>query len=622
RTASLAITSGTLANAGTITAAAPGDGSSSGGTRYLNGSIRNTGRLEIDRTTLRQATSGATWTNRGSLIVDSSGSQLIFEANTTQFLQEAGLFWAFDTFRQDGGSFAMTGGSLDGRFSLSNVTISPSGGTGEQQFYLSGTNVLGSDVGPDQILTIVANQVSPGEATLRVLQNRTNQGRISLQSSTSPPLSAKLEIEAGTLTNAALGVLDTASTGGAPYFIDGNLTNNGVLQVDGLVTQRTPNATWTNNDLFSVSAGSELDLGQAAFTNHSGTTLTGGDYRLEGIFRYQGASIVTNAASIGLWGGSIRDSAGVDALRNLALNSSSGGLSLSFYRILTVSGPLTNQGGISLLPGSVLTTTGDFIQTGGITRVTAYNTIQPVPAQLVATAGLVRLRGGTLIGNGTVSTVENTGGAVVPDRSAFSPEEAGILRVAGDYAQTSGGSLAVDLKGPSVLNGYDRLEVSGTATLAGTLSSAATTSAGPGPFTILTAGNRIGTFETVNSSGGSYLVQYGPQSVTLASAAPTAVRLGSFSVRQAGGRVVARWRTGSELGLLGFHIHRELHGRRVRLTPALIRARGGAGGQTYVWQHRAPQVVGTRYLLEIVSDDGSRTWVTMRNVATSLLRNR
>ena len=110
--------------------------------------------------------------------------------------------------------------------------------------------------------------------------------------------------------------------------------------------------------------------------------------------------------------------------------------------------------------------------------------------------------GGTLIGHGRVAGNVNNGGDVHPGGSI------GILSVAGNYTQSSAGTLTIEITpnvaaGPGV--GYDQLAVAGTASLAGTLAvldDAGTYTVGS-RYTVLTAaGGRTGSFATVTTNPG------------------------------------------------------------------------------------------------------------------------
>jgi uncharacterized repeat protein (TIGR01451 family) len=72
--------------------------------------------------------------------------------------------------------------------------------------------------------------------------------------------------------------------------------------------------------------------------------------------------------------------------------------------------------------------------------------------------------GGTLGGKGTITgTVSNIGGTVLPGSSP------GILRIVGDYTQGPTGTLNIELGGVVSGTQYDLLDVTGAASLSGTL---------------------------------------------------------------------------------------------------------------------------------------------------------
>ncbi|OYT69977.1 MAG: hypothetical protein CFK52_12380 [Chloracidobacterium sp. CP2_5A] len=98
---------------------------------------------------------------------------------------------------------------------------------------------------------------------------------------------------------------------------------------------------------------------------------------------------------------------------------------------------------------------------------------------------------------------------------------------------------------------------------------------------------------------------------------PTKVDLtGLTATRYATGAAVVAWSTGYEANHLGFHVWREVGGKRERLTPdliagsALLTGDALTAGQRYVWRDdgarfaRAP----VSYWLEACDVDGSRQW--------------
>ncbi len=106
--------------------------------------------------------------------------------------------------------------------------------------------------------------------------------------------------------------------------------------------------------------------------------------------------------------------------------------------------------------------------------------------------------------------------------------------------------------------------------------------------------------------------------LALEDAPVNAVKMASFTATRKTDRVTLAWRTGHEVDNLGFHVYRELGGRRIRLTPSLIagsallvgRGASFAGGASYAWDDIAPgsDAAAARYWLEDVDVDGSRTW--------------
>ena len=78
--------------------------------------------------------------------------------------------------------------------------------------------------------------------------------------------------------------------------------------------------------------------------------------------------------------------------------------------------------------------------------------------------GAIVVLGGTVGGSGTIGgDLVNSAGTVTPGNSP------GILTVSGNYTQNSSSTLAIELGGTTLGSQHDQLDVSGTATLGGTL---------------------------------------------------------------------------------------------------------------------------------------------------------
>ncbi|MFN2469243.1 MAG: hypothetical protein ABR521_14070 [Gaiellaceae bacterium] len=89
---------------------------------------------------------------------------------------------------------------------------------------------------------------------------------------------------------------------------------------------------------------------------------------------------------------------------------------------------------------------------------------------------------------------------------------------------------------------------------------------------------------------------------------PTAAALRSLTAVAAPRSVTIRWRTGTEVSVAGFHVYREVAGKRVRLSRRLIPASGGAAGRTYAFRERRPDR-GARYWVQALGVDGARHWL-------------
>ena len=113
-------------------------------------------------------------------------------------------------------------------------------------------------------------------------------------------------------------------------------------------------------------------------------------------------------------------------------------------------------------------------------------------------SGLANVAGGVLTGTGTAgSAVNNSGGTVRPGTSP------GVLTVDGTFTQGAGGTLEVEVDGAAAGTGFDRLAVTGTANLGGTLAILRDPGFEPDAgdtFQVVTSGSRTGTFATVTGT--------------------------------------------------------------------------------------------------------------------------
>ncbi len=190
-----------------------------------------------------------------------------------------------------------------------------------------------------------------------------------------------------------------------------------------------------------------------------------------------------------------------------------------------------NSGLIEVTVGR-LAVSGVSIENSGEVRVLAGATFA------LSGAGLVNAANGLLSGTGTfdfssAATVAN-GGTVAPGASP------GTLGVTGDYPQSAGGTLAMEIGGFTPGLQHDRLAVSGAAQLGGTIRAILVNGFSPtkdDAFTVLTYASRNGSFATVQSAEPeriAWRVQYNATSAQLivANKAPTLANIANQTVNE------------------------------------------------------------------------------------------
>ena len=155
---------------------------------------------------------------------------------------------------------------------------------------------------------------------------------------------------------------------------------------------------------------------------------------------------------------------------------------------LSTTNPTTNTGTIQVGAGSSFSTNKNLVQTGGLTDIDG-----TFAANGGANNDLLDIQDGTLQGSGRIEANVRNDGLVLPGDSP------GILTITKNYVQTSSGILGIEINGEVLGTGYDRLAVTGTGTIAGTLN--VTLNYGPEYgtlYTVATFGSYTGTFSTLN----------------------------------------------------------------------------------------------------------------------------
>ena len=525
----LEVDAGTLTNRGTIVSQDVGSGGNE-----LDGSFDNQGALQLNENTASFGTgtgrmTPAVWNNSGTITIAASK---LFEmtwitAPGFSFTQTAGSIVNNGTYLQHGGAFLATGtGTTTGvPLQFDNiVTITPSG-TGSGNFELrSGNDTLASDIAAGYTLRI-AGRIQNHNGVLHIPVNRVNHGTIRLGSTDGT--TGGLDIQAGaTLTNAHSIIADVNNNGGVYNHINGNLDNEGLLQLDENTTSSV-DSTWTTSGTISIAAGKTLKMtwtDASSFTQTAGSIVDSGNYvQTGGAFLATGTGTQTgnplvfdNHTSIspsGTGTGSFEVRSGRDTLASdigagytvrvagvpenhqgnlaVAVNRTNNGVIVLGGRDST-NGAINVQGGLLTNKGSIVSDYTDLNQANNGANVL----IGPIDNEGVIDAATTDIGGtGTVTNNGAI----NVGSGRTITLSALT--------------QLAGGTLGVALgtAGPGTVS------VAGNATLAGALH-VTTTSPQAGTITVLTSPAVSGTFSPVTFTGQPYTVAYAANSVTLGSA--------------------------------------------------------------------------------------------------------
>ena len=286
------------------------------------------------------------------------------------------------------------------------------------------------------------------------------------------------------VTNAA----NITLTGAGSQIIDfggnnvlANLATNaaGAMFTLGAMRSFTTAGNFTNNGTLVVGAGDKFKV-NGNLTNFSGTTLTGGVYKVSGTLQFNGANIVTNAANITLNGAhsQILSNTNANALANFATNAAGANFTLGPSRSFTTAGNFTNNGSRSLVIGSgdTFDVNGNLSNFSGTTLAGGtYNltgTLQFNNANIVSNAANIILTGPTAkivsqsAANALTNFANNTGSFTMSGAAALSTS-GGNFTNSGMFTISSGATFTV---GGS---GFNFTQSGGTTTVDGTLQGAA-----------------------------------------------------------------------------------------------------------------------------------------------------
>ncbi len=319
----------------------------------------------------------------------------------------------------------------------------------------------------------------------------------------------------------------TGSGGGTVVMSGGNLApdvfNTGVtFNFPGTMFQWTGGAIGGYQSAVPVTNAGTMTLAGSA------DKATYGNFNNNGIMLHTGSGTLFVSAPNS--GGIFRNNSGAtydlqsDAdigygagLSNFGLFKKSAGAGIS-----AVEAPFDNAGRVAVSSGTIQF--AQFHQTGGITELNGGN---------LTFSNEAVFDGGSLVGTGTITgNIKNNGSTFSPGSSltqratnrnsagatASSGFAPGTITINGNYTQGANAVLDLEIGGATAGTGYDQLQVSGTATLAGTLNVTLTNGFQPAVgdvFKIIAPNAFAGAFATVNTTGFTATVNYSSNGITL-----------------------------------------------------------------------------------------------------------
>jgi hypothetical protein len=299
----------------------------------------------------------------------------------------------------------------------------------------------------------------------------------------------------------------------------GTLTGAGSVAVNGLLTWTSGTMsgignTTANADMVLSGNGRTLDgrflynVGTATWTGSGGISFLNGAVwvNLSGAVLDVQSTAGANGAGVFYNLGRVLKTTGTGTAGLGVLLNNYGTLDVEAGR-LTVANGIANAGSVTLGPDATLDTgSAAYLQVDGTTALNGGTLL----------AGTVDVEGGVLSGPGTLgSTSAQTNVINAAEIDVSTAGVTGILTVNGTYTQTAAGDLVIQVNGPMAGTDFDKLTITGQATLDGTLTVTLLNGFVPGPLQVVTFGSHSGTFATLDGDGPMYTPVYSATSLTL-----------------------------------------------------------------------------------------------------------
>jgi outer membrane autotransporter protein len=422
---------------------------SNAGTLRLTGNHTYSGGTSILGGTLLVGAGGTT----GSIIGDvTNNAALVF--NRSDALTFSGVVSGSGTLgKQGAGTLTLTGNST----------------------YSGGTTISGG-----------ALQIGAGGTSGAISGNVTNNAALVFNRSDALTFSGVVN-GSGTLEKQGAGTLTL--TGNSTYS-GGTTISGGTLKVGAGGTAGSLAGDIANNAALIFDRSDAIDFAGVVSGNGTLEKQGAGTLTLIGNNTYSGGTTISSG-TLQIGNGGIAGAIGGDVVNNAALifNRSD---ALTFAGNIGGTGTLEKQG------ADTLTLTGNNTYSGATTVSGGTLLVNGSSANSAVTIG----SGGTLGGSGTVgSTTVQSGGTLAPGNSP------GLLTVAGNLTLNAGSVTRMEIDGATRGTQYDAIDVTGTATLAGTLDLVFGYMPTAGTqYNLINAGTLTGNFANITNNLGAGLL--------------------------------------------------------------------------------------------------------------------
>jgi hypothetical protein len=470
--------------------------------------------------------------------------------------------------------------------------------------------------------TISVNNINGVPLHLSGGKSSTNSGTINLGNNATGNTSTGILIEGtGTVfTNNASGQISVNHVASPNNGIQ--VTTAASLRNSGYITWGTTVVPFAGAAALNVTSGGIFDNRSTTsileFVNCATDAITADVSTASGssITFTNGAVKFGNIAGRGVY----NSDATVVFLNNGTFMTMPGGGKMNLQAIVNNSstGSLSNDDG-TVTMGYAFSNSGT-VTNGNVTNGTVGN-ITNTAAFTNASGGLIRNNGvwtmtGTFNNNlnavckgtGTFQgSVFNNAGTVAPGNSP------GCLKMANGYLNQTTGTLDMEVNGKTtVCSDFDRLNVTGTATITGsalhvTFGTGYTGTTGD-QVTILKSTSLTGTFSSNNLPAGWGVFYNLPATgdVTVAYLSTLPLTLIDFTVVKMGEKATASWTTTDEINVDHFELERSNGGPFQQV--ATIVATNTAGDHQYQFTDPFPQTGRNSYRLKMVDIDGKYTY--------------